>query len=150
MLARNAVRGLLLVLLVLMASASAVAPPRLSSPRDFAVMAWDSSPSDPEQLRLMKEAGLNISGFCAPQDVERVRAAGLVCFVSDDRVNGYDWEKLPPDSELREKIAAAVQEVAGNPAVLGFSLRDEPRVSMLPGLGRVASMLVENLPGTWP
>jgi hypothetical protein len=151
MLARNAVRGsLLLVLLVLMASASGVAPPRLASPREFALMAWDSSPSDPEQLRLMKEAGLNISGFCAPQDVERVRAAGLACFVRDDRVSGYDWQKLPPDPDLRKNIAAAVHEIAGNPAVLGFYLRDEPHVSLLPGLGRVATILVGTLPGTWP
>ena len=134
----------------MIANASAVSPPRLANPRDFAVMAWDSSPSDPEQLRLMKEAGLNISGFCAPQDVERVRAAGLACFVSDERVSGYDWENLPPDSELRKNVAAAVHEVTGNPAVLGFYLRDEPHVSMLPGLGRVASLLVEALPGAWP
>ena len=134
----------------MMASASAVAPPRLASPRDFAVMAWDNAPSDPEQLRLMKEAGLNIAGFCAPQDVERVRAAGLACFVSDPRVNGYDWEKLPPDSEMRRNIAASIHELAGNPAVLGFVLRDEPRLSLLPGLGHVASLLEEALPGAWP
>jgi hypothetical protein len=33
------------------------------APKDFAVMAWGNSPSDPEQLRGMREAGLNISGF---------------------------------------------------------------------------------------
>jgi hypothetical protein len=146
---RYAIGGWLLALLCVGASAWAVSPPRLANPRDFAVMAWDSSPSDPEQLRLMKEAGLNISGFCRPQDVEGVRAAGLACFVSDDRVNGYDWQKLPPDPQLRKNIAAAVHDVAGNPAVLGFFLRDEPNVSMLPGLGRVASILKEALPGTW-
>ena len=55
------------------------------APKDFAVMAWGSSPSDPEQLRGMREAGLNISGFCRAQDLEQVRAAGLTCFVRDPR-----------------------------------------------------------------
>jgi hypothetical protein len=36
--------------------------PPPASPKDFAVMAWGDSPSDPEQLRGMREAGLNISG----------------------------------------------------------------------------------------
>ena len=45
-------------------------------PRDFAVMAWGNSPSSPDQLRGMKEAGLNISGFCRAEDLEKVRAAG--------------------------------------------------------------------------
>ena len=119
-------------------------------PRDFAIMPWDSSPSDPAQLQLMKEAGLNISGFCAPKDLPRVLAAGLMCFVSDPRVNGYDWVKMPPDSELRKNVAAAVREVANNPAVLGFYLRDEPGADMMPGLGRVASLLVEAAPEKWP
>ena len=138
------------MLLGALTRAAAVTPPPPANPHDFAVMAWDNAPSDPEQLRLMKEAGLNIAGFCAPQDVERVRAAGLSCFVSDGRVGEYDWEKMPPDSELKKNIAAAVHEVAGNPAVLGFILRDEPRVTMFPGLGRVASLLAEALPGAWP
>ena len=38
-------------------------------PRDSAVMAWGSSPSDPEQLQFMKQAGLNISGFCRAEDL---------------------------------------------------------------------------------
>src|SRR5208283_2573621 len=111
---------------VVAASALAATPPRFVNPRDFAIMPWDSSPSDPAQLQLMKEAGLNISGFCAPKDLPQVLVAGLACFVSDPRVNGYDWLKMPPDSELRQNVAAAVQEVENNPAVLGFFLRDEP------------------------
>jgi hypothetical protein len=140
----------LLVLLGTFAAASAAEPPRLSNPREFAVMAWDTAPSDPEQLRLMKDAGLNIAGFCAPPDVERVRAAGLACFVADGRVGGYDWKKLPPDSELRKNIAAAVHDVAGNSAVLGFSFRDEPPAPLFPGLGRVRSLLAEAMPSAWP
>jgi hypothetical protein len=138
------------VLWAAVGSAAAATPPRFVNPRDFAFMPWDSSPSDPAQLQLMKEAGLNIAGFCAPKDLPRVLAAGLACFVSDPRVNGYDWVKMPPDSELRKNVAAAVHDVENNPAVLGFLLRDEPDAAMMPGLGRVASLLREALPEKWP
>ena len=113
-------------------------------------MPWDSSPSDPAQLQLMKEAGLNISGFCAPKDLPAVLAAGLACFVSDPRVNGYDWTKMPPEAELRGNITAAVRDVENNPAVLGFFLRDEPGADLFPGLGQAAKILVELLPEKWP
>ena len=66
-----------------------------AAPKDFAVMAWGASPADPEQLRGMREAGLNISGFCSAEDLERVRSAGLTCFVSDDAVENYDLLHLP-------------------------------------------------------
>src|SRR6478736_6777968 len=56
--------------------------PKPAAPKDFAVMAWGGSPSDAEQLRGMREAGLNISGFCRIEDLDSVRAAGLTCFVS--------------------------------------------------------------------
>ena len=124
-------------------------PPPIEA-RQFAIMAWGGSPSDPEQLALMKQAGLNISGFCRVQDLEKVRAAGLACFVSDRRANGYDWEKLPPESEIRRNVAELAREIADNPAVLGFYLRDEPHASLMPGLGRVAALLGEALPGRWP
>lgn len=140
----------LLAVLGTLALASAVEPPRLSNPREFAVMAWDSAPSDPEPLRLMKEAGLNIAGFCAPEDLERVRAAGLACFSTDPRVGGYDWQNLPPDSEMRANLAAAVHDIAGNPAVLGFNFRDEPSASIFSALGRVRNLLSEAMPGAWP
>ncbi len=124
-------------------------PPRIEA-RQFAIMAWGGSSSDPEQLRLMKEAGLNISGFCRVEDLEKVRAAGLSCFVSDKRANGYDWEKLPPEAEIRKNAEALAREIGDNPAALGFYLRDEPHASLMPGLGRVAAILTEVMPGKWP
>jgi len=141
---------LLLTSACLLLSAQWVSRPQPVGPRDFAVMAWGSSPSDPEQLRLMKEAGLNISGFCRVADLDKVQAAGLSCFVSDKRANGYDWEKLPPEAEIRRNIAELAREIADNPAALGFYLRDEPHASLMPGLGRVAALLREAMPGKWP
>lgn len=117
------------------------------SPRDFALMAWDQSPSDPHQLDLMRQAGLNISGFCSPDQLDEVQAAKMSCFVSDDRANGYDWTQTPSEKEIREKIDALVAEVRNHPAALGFFLYDEPKAAMAPGLGNVAAMLRQAMPG---
>ncbi|MBI4877493.1 MAG: hypothetical protein HY822_22925 [Acidobacteria bacterium] len=118
--------------------------------RTFPIMAWGGAPSQPEQLKLMYEAGLNAAGFCRPDDAGKVRDAGLACFVSDRRVNGYDWSKLPPDAEIRKNLEEVVKQVGDNPAVLGFYLRDEPHASLMPAMGRVAKMLKELAPGKWP
>lgn len=143
-----------LSMLLLMAAAipiraqSFVEPPEIS-PRDFALMAWDQSPSDPHQLDLMRQAGLNVSGFCSPGELEKVQAAKMSCFVTDDRANGYDWNEMPGKEELQKKIDALVAEVRNHPAALGFFLRDEPTAAMMPALGKVAEMLHGAMPGTW-
>jgi hypothetical protein len=58
-------------------------------------MAWGSSPSSLDQLRGMKEAGLNVSSFCRAEDLDKVRAAGLTCFVRDEWINAH----VPPVSD---------------------------------------------------
>jgi len=120
--------------------------PNPVAPKDFAVMAWGGSPYDPEQLQGMREAGLNISGFCRVEALERVRASGLTCFVSDKRLQ----EIGAPDDEIRPMIAALKKEVGDNPAALGFYLHDEPDAAMMPGLGKLAMLLREAMPDKWP
>ncbi|MGD0580063.1 MAG: hypothetical protein ABSC08_14170, partial [Bryobacteraceae bacterium] len=137
-------------ILALAAFGQPVHPTRPVDAREFAVMAWGDSPSDMQQLRLMREAGLNISGFCRTADLDRVAAAGLTCFVSDERANGYDWAQLPPDAELRKNVAELAKQVGSSPAMLGFFLTDEPHASLMPGLGKVAALLREALPGKMP
>ena len=124
--------------------------PKPVAPKDFAVMAWGGSPSDPEQLRGMREAGLTISGFCRAEDLDRVRAAGLTCFVTDKRIHSDESLHLPPDADLRRDIAELKKQVGNDPAALGFFLRDEPNASMMPGLGRLAALLHEAMPDKWP
>ena len=113
-------------------------------------MAWDQSPSDPQQLDLMKQAGLNISGFCTPDELDQVNAAKMSCFVSDRRANGYEWTEMPEQKELEEKINALVAEVKNHPAALGFFLYDEPQAQLMPGLGKVAAPLRRAMPGALP
>lgn len=124
--------------------------PKPALPKDFAVMAWGTSPSDAGQLQGMKEAGLNISGFCAPGDLERVRAAGLTCFVSDPEIERLNPLHLPGDGEIRRAVAGLKERIAASPAALGFYLRDEPDAQSMPGLGKVAGLLREAMPDKWP
>ena len=124
--------------------------PEPPAPRDFPIMAWGSAPAEPQQLRWMKEAGLNVAGFSQVSEIGRVREAGLACFVRDPRVNGYDWQNLPPETEIRAKVRELARELGDNPAVVGFYLRDEPHASLMPGLGKVAAIIREVMPDKWP
>ena len=119
------------------------------SPREFALMAWGATPSDSTQLNWMRQAGLNISGFCSPDQLDMVDAAGLTCFVSDPRANHYPWKQMPSQQAVRKNLAALVRDVRNRPAALGFFLMDEPGASQMPGLGKVASLLREIAPSRW-
>src|SRR5690242_5486700 len=119
--------------------------PRSIAPKQFAVMAWGDSPSDADQLRGMKEAGLNISGFCRAEDLDRVKAAGLTCFINDPNLSGYTTNQLPPVAIMRRDIAALKKQIGDNSAALGFYLRDEPSASLMPGLGRLATLLRDEI-----
>jgi hypothetical protein len=140
----------LIVLLAPVAWAQAGRHANPAAPKDFAVMAWGNSPSDPEQLRGMREAGLNISGFCRAQDLERVQAAGLSCFVRDAIIQRSDPLHPPGDDQIRSDVADLSKRIAENPAALGFYLRDEPNAQMMPGLGKLAALLRERMPDKWP
>jgi hypothetical protein len=141
---------ILLASLVAFANAqSASTGPRLVSAQEFGIMAWGGSPSDPEQLYAMQQAGLNISGFCRAEDVGQVHGVGLTCFLSDPKITDAEWRTNASDAELRAKAEELARIVSGNPAVLGFMLTDEPSMSGLPGLGRAARALRAAMPDKW-
>jgi len=143
--------GLVLIIVSAIAAAAQQFPaPQPPDPKSFAIMAWGDAPSDVAQLRGMREAGLNIAGFCRADDLGKVRDAGLACFVSDPRIGGYDWQSLPPDAEIRSRIGGLAREIGTNPAAIGFFLRDEPHAALMPGLARVARIARDAMPGWWP
>lgn len=140
----------ILVLTAQIALAQTRSQPDPIPPKDFAVMAWGDSPSDADQLRGMKDAGLNISGFCRAEDLDRVKAAGLTCFVNDPKLTHYAPDQLPPEDTLRRDVAALKSQIGDNAAALGFFLRDEPSASLMPGLSKLAALLRREMPDKWP
>jgi hypothetical protein len=58
------------------------------SANEFPIMAWSGSPAGAEGLRLMKEVGLNVTGFCRVEELDKVRDAGLACIVSQTPLEG--------------------------------------------------------------
>lgn len=120
--------------------------PQPVSPHDIALMAWGPSSSDPDTLREMREAGLNISGFCSVGDLAAVEAAGLKCFVDDARINGYQWTNPPPDNVLKQRIAELQRQLAGHSGAIGFFLTDEPSIAAMPALGKVSRLLHDAMP----
>jgi hypothetical protein len=98
----------------------------------------------------MKEAGLNVAGFCRADDVERVRAAGLACFLDDARIGGYNWRKPPSDDDVRRDVADVARRYANDATVLGVFLNDEPQTPEMPAIGRVAAALRNAMPDKLP
>jgi hypothetical protein len=139
-----------LILLAPLARPQTGRHPAPASPKDFAVMAWGGSPSDSDQLRGMRDAGLNISGFCRAQDLERVQAAGLTCFVSDAGIQRMDPLRLPSEEQMRSAVSELKKQMGASPAALGFYLRDEPSAELMPGLGKLTAVLREAMPDKWP
>ena len=98
----------------------------------------------------MKEAGLNISGFCKAEDLPAVEKAGLSCFVSDPTATGYDWENLPARAEMEKNAAELSAKIGGSKAALGYLLQDEPTAAMLPGITEVSEIFRQKMPTLWP
>jgi hypothetical protein len=115
----------------------------------FPIMAWNSAPKDPVALQKMRECGLTIAGFAAPDTLAACRAAGLKAIVSDARTSGYDWANVD-ETRARTNVASLAGELGRQPAAFGYYLRDEPDAAMFPGLAKVAGLIRELSPGKWP
>ena len=121
-------------------------PPALVSPAVFPILGMFYAPSDPVLLKGMREAGFNIAGFAAVEDVQRIRDAGLFCYVMDKRATGYNWKALPSDEVIRKNLLSLASQVGSDPTVLGFFLSDEPDAAEIPGIAHLETILHEIMP----
>lgn len=116
----------------------------------FPILAWNPSPTDPESLALMKEAGLNISGFCQIEDLDKVQAAGLACIVAYGPIGQMINRNQATDAEIRKAVADVKARIGTHPAAFGVYLRDEPGAALMPVIGRIAAELRRAMPGKLP
>jgi hypothetical protein len=119
-------------------------------PAVFPVLAWNPSPTDDESLALMKQAGLNLSGFCEVAELDKVRAAGLACIVKDAAIDRMVSRNQAADAEIRKAVEDLAARIAKHPAAFGVYLRDEPGVELMPVIGRIAAELHRALPDKLP
>src|SRR5215210_6026597 len=85
----------------------------------FPIMAWDGVPNDPAVLTKMHDCGLTVAGFVPPAALDACQAAGLKAIVSDQRVGGYDWQKVDA-KQARKNVTELIHEVRNHPAVYGY------------------------------
>jgi hypothetical protein len=98
----------------------------------------------------MKEAGINVSGFCRVEDLDRVRDAGLTCFVDDPAIRTLVENPVATDAQIHDAVTALAGRIGSHPAAFGVQLRDEPGVDQMPVLGRIARELLKAMPGKLP
>ena len=134
---------------LLLATGSGFPAPAPAETNFFPIMAWNWTPKDPAVLEKMRECGLTIAGFVAPDALDACQAAGLRAIVSDARSSGYDWVNVD-EAKARERVGSLVGEVGQHPALFGYYLRDEPGAGMFAGLAKVAGLIRELSPGKWP
>ncbi len=117
---------------------------------EFPILAWNPSPSDAASLALMREAGLNVSGFCLAEDLDKVQAAGMSCVVSYPPIHEMIARKEASDAEIRQTVAELKARIGAHPAAWGVNLRDEPGAEAMPLIGRIAAELRRAMPETLP
>jgi len=115
----------------------------------FPIMPWNWVPNDPAVLQRIHDCGFTLAGFVAPGALDACQAAGLKAIVSDARTSGYDWGRVDA-AAARGKVRELTKEIGEHPAVLGYSLRDEPPAAFFGGLNSVAAAVREFAPGKWP
>ncbi len=121
------------------------AGPRLA-PEDFAILPWGGTPGDRAVLEEIRACGFNLAGFVSPEGVPAVAAAGLKCILSDASLHVGDDAVSLPDDEIQKRVGLVTLKFRDNPAVFGYYLRDEPRMSLYPTLARFAAAVRENAP----
>jgi hypothetical protein len=84
------------------------------------------------------------------QDLDKVRAAGLVCIVSYGPLDQMISSNQGTDEEIRKAVADLKSKIASHPAAFGVYLRDEPSAAQMPLIGRMAAELRRAMPDKLP
>ena len=126
------------------------AHPSVPQAEQIALMTWDHVPTEDEQLRGIKDVGMNISGMCKAADLPRVKAMGLRCLLNDPVLRGYDLAHLPSDAQISRDVAELTKRYGSDPTVIGFYLHDEPQTPQMAALGHIVKALRAAMPDKIP
>ncbi len=108
----------------------------------FSTTRWETSLSNADVLKGMKDCGINQAGFILPEDLDKVCEAGLQGYVYDPRSMDYDFRNIDP-TQLKLNARSLAAEVGDHPALAGYCVKDEPHASEFPGLAQVAAAFRE-------
>ncbi len=120
------------------------------APEDFALLPWGWTPPTPHALAGIKECGFNLAGFISAGNLDKVAQVGLKAIVFSDDLHVTDVHAELEDAEIEARVQSLVSQVKDHPAKFGYYLRDEPGVSIFPGLARWAAALKKADPGARP
>jgi hypothetical protein len=129
-----------------------------SAPDFFPIVAWDRQDawkkfdaSAETSLRDAADCHFNVIGFVRPEDLPVCKRLGLAAIVAPSGAGGgstwfRDWKTLT-DEAIDRGVRSMVEQAAGNEAVLGYTIMDEPGTSAFPKLARAVAALNRHAPG---
>lgn len=123
-------------------------PRGCAATNEFPVMAWNEIPADAKVFARLKDCGFTVAGFVRPAALDLAQQAGLKAIVSDPRLAVPNWNAVDA-AAASVRIESAVLETASHPAVIGYSLTDEPSAAAFPGLALVAEAIRRRAPQHW-
>ena len=98
----------------------------------------------------MAECNYTVGGFVKAGDLPEAGRLGLKVLVFPDVENAgswsREWKKLS-DGEIDARVKFLVGDTAGNDAVLGYYIMDEPGASWFPALGKAVAAVKKYAPG---
>lgn len=124
-------------------------PDRLR-PEEFVILPWGWTSGDLSVFRDIYDCGFNLAGFVGIEDLEKVSGAGLKAILSEGSANIGDPELALSDAEISGRVNEIAGKTAGNNAVFGYYLKDEPGTSAFSGLRRWKDAWEKAVPGTVP
>ena len=123
------------------------------NPDEFTVSYWAGPPADfntAERYREVAEANFTLAlpadGGMTVADNKKMldfcKASGLKAIIYDNRMP----REIGASNEAKKAIDALVADYAAHPALLGYSITDEPNAAAFDGLGQVVAYLKEKDP----
>ncbi len=104
--------------------------PPLVAPEQFPVFPWDVIKPSKAAYEEARACGFNLAGFVHVEDLDKVRDAGLKCFVSDPSIQvrgtAADGSAGLSDEQIDAAVKNLVAKTAQLPATFGYHIIDEP------------------------